>query len=100
MVWAKRVIVAAVVIYMAVLSGLFVVMHNPDRFGRVMRHVPDPAFMVIPFRSMWKLARAGPLRLGEVAPQFTLTSADKTEHVSLSSFRGHKPVVLVFGSYT
>ncbi len=100
MLWAKRIIVAVFAAYLAALAGLFVVMHNPDRFGRVMRHVPDTAFLVIPFRSMWKVARAGPLKVGDAAPQFALTSADKTGHVSLASFRGHKPVVLVFGSYT
>jgi peroxiredoxin Q/BCP len=35
------------------------------------------------------------LTIGAEAPDFTLTS-DRGEHVSLSSFRGRQPVVLVF----
>ena len=37
---------------------------------------------------------------GDVAPDFTLKSPDGKGEVSLSDFRGAKPVALVFGSYT
>ncbi len=37
---------------------------------------------------------------GDVAPDFTLKSLDGKKSVTLSSFRGKQPVVLVFGSYT
>jgi len=38
---------------------------------------------------------------GEMAPDFTLPYAnDREKTVSLSSFRGKKPVALIFGSYT
>lgn len=38
---------------------------------------------------------------GEMAPDFTLAFADDREkEVTLSSFRGNKPVALIFGSYT
>lgn len=38
---------------------------------------------------------------GEIAPDFTLPFADnQAETVTLSSFRGDKPVALIFGSYT
>jgi peroxiredoxin len=47
---------------------------------------------------MW--ARKGTLKVGDAAPDFTLATHDHTSQVTLSSFRGQKPVVLVFGSYT
>lgn len=38
---------------------------------------------------------------GDVAPPFTLKMLDDaTKQVELASFRGKKPVVLFFGSYT
>ena len=40
------------------------------------------------------------LKVGDVAPDFTLKSVDGKETVKLSSFKGKKPVLLVFGSYT
>ena len=46
-----------------------------------------------------KLDRQAP-RAGDVAPDFTLTDSRGLETVTLSQFRGIKPVVLVFGSYT
>ena len=40
-------------------------------------------------------------RRGEMAPDFELALADKPKQtVKLSSFRGKKPVALIFGSYT
>ena len=39
------------------------------------------------------------MRLANRAPDFTLP-AKQTGNVTLSSFRGKRPVVLVFGSYT
>ena len=42
--------------------------------------------------------REGP-RVGDAAPEFTLSTHDKKEKVSLAQFRG-RPVVLVFGSIT
>ena len=37
---------------------------------------------------------------GEVAPDFVLKSLDGEAETKLSDFRGKKPVVLFFGSYT
>jgi peroxiredoxin len=45
-------------------------------------------------------ARAGTLQAGDAAPDFRLPTLDHKEFVQLSSFRGSRPVVLVFGSYT
>ncbi len=38
--------------------------------------------------------------LGADAPNFKLKSFDTEQTVELASFKGKKPVVLVFGSYT
>jgi len=38
--------------------------------------------------------------VGQEAPDFTLRTLDGEGTVTLSQFRGKKPVVLVFGSYT
>ncbi len=72
----------------------------PDTFGRVMKHMPMPAFFLFPFETMWTQARAGALHPGDAAPDFVLPTYDKSAHVQLASFRGDRPVVLVFGSYT
>ena len=38
--------------------------------------------------------------IGSDAPDFKLPRLDSAEQVQLSSFRGQKPVALIFGSYT
>lgn len=40
------------------------------------------------------------LKQGDVAPDFELKSVDGKRQVQLSSFRGERPVALIFGSYT
>jgi hypothetical protein len=88
-------------IYGALTAGLFWAMcQPPNDFGRIMKHVPLPAMAVLPFRPLWMTARGGNLRVGDVAPDFALPTHDKSETVRLADFRGEKPVVLVFGSYT
>ena len=37
---------------------------------------------------------------GDMAPDFTLHDIEGKDSVTLSSFRGKKPVALVFGSFT
>ncbi len=39
-------------------------------------------------------------REGDLAPDFTLLDIPGEESVTLSDFRGKKPVALVFGSFT
>lgn len=39
-------------------------------------------------------------KVGEEAPNFKLKTRDGKKEVELATFRGEKPVVLVFGSYT
>jgi len=38
--------------------------------------------------------------VGTDAPDFVLPKLGDNESVQLSAFRGHKPVALIFGSYT
>jgi len=87
-------------VYVLLLAGLTLAMHQPPAvFGRIMSHVPDAAFYVLPFRSLWMQARAGHLGAGDPAPDFALTTLDHASRVRLSDLSG-RPVVLVFGSYT
>jgi hypothetical protein len=39
-------------------------------------------------------------KVGEAAPNFTLKTQDGKQAFSLGQFQGHKPVVLIFGSFT
>jgi len=88
-------------IYVLVLVALFALMRQPPmRFALTIAKVPGPLFSLVPFRQLWMSARAGQLRVGDPAPDFLLETLDRKEWVRLSSFRGEKPVVLVFGSYT
>jgi hypothetical protein len=93
-------------IVLAVLYALFVgliwwAMHqSPETFGRVMKHMPGVAYVLVPFEAMWTQARSGHLRAGDTAPDFSLTQLDKSANVQLSALTATQPVVLVFGSYT
>jgi len=83
--------------------GLYRVMRQPpEHFARVMANIPGPVpFLVLPFETLWMRARAGTLQVGSPAPDFALTTLDKTAQLQLSSFTAqNRPVVLVFGSYT
>ena len=76
-------------------------MHQPpETFGRVMSRMPDAAYLVLPFETMWIHARSGRLQNGDPAPDFSLLKLDKTDKVQLSALTSRQPVVLVFGSYT
>ncbi len=88
-------------VYALLVAGLYSVMRQPPQvFGAVMRHVPMAAMLILPFEPLWLHARAGNLKVGDPAPDFSLHSVDKKSTFRLSSLRGEKPVVLVFGSYT
>jgi len=94
-------VVLLLAIYAAILGGLLLAMLQPPRtFGRIMSKVPGFAFVVLPFKHLWLLARKGPLKVGDPAPDFDLEVPDKKTVVKLSSFKGQRPVVLVFGSHT
>ncbi len=92
---------ALAIVYAVLVAGLFVAMkQTPTRFGRVMANLPAISMSVLPFESLWAIARAGALALGDPAPDFRLPTRDKSSLVQLSNFRGDRPVVLIFGSYT
>ena len=90
-----------VVLYCGAFAGFAYAMRQPpETFGRLMKHTGPAPFLLFPFESMWKSARAGQLAFGEMAPDFTLPLLNHSGNVTLSSFRGVRPVVLIFGSYT
>jgi hypothetical protein len=102
--WIKRCLklgAGALALWLVLSLSLFAVMCQPPIvFNRVMAKMPPLAFFVLPFETLWLQARHGSLRIGDLAPDFNLTTADRSSEVSLSSFRGQMPVVLIFGSHT
>ena len=72
----------------------------PEVFGRVMLHMPMPAYFVLPFETLWNRARQGNLHVGEMAPALQVKRLNETTAVELGSLWTERPVVLVFGSYT
>ncbi len=95
------VVSTVVAVWIVLSASLYAAMlQTPDRFGQVMKHVPMPFMMVLPFESLWKIARGGSVNPGDPAPDFTLPALDHSGQVALASHRGVRPVVLVFGSYT
>ena len=92
---------AVLALYAVITAALFAIMlQQPDKFAGTMKYVPWPAFVVLPFKPLWNVARKGHLAIGDTAPDFSLESQDHKNTFQLSSMRGEKPVVLVFGSYT
>lgn len=100
--WLVRIVLLVVVAYMFLAVGVTAAMLQPPaRFGQIMKYVPAPlVWGVLPGPRIWMWARGGTLVEGERAPDFTLPTADRTGSVTLSSHRGQRPVVLIFGSYT
>jgi len=98
MLWWIPIVAAGYGLFLAL---MFVVMCQPPaRFGRLMRYFPMRAMPLVPFEVMWNVARKGTTVEGDVAPDFTLPSLDRQSEIRLSSHRGRRPVVLIFGSYT
>jgi hypothetical protein len=82
-------------------AGLYAAMRRPpETFGAIMSHVPGVAMAVLPFKPLWMSARGGDLRIGDRAPDFALPVLHGDGVVTLSEEYRHRPVVLVFGSYT
>jgi hypothetical protein len=97
---AAKGLAALIGLYVVFLCAMFMIMRQPpQRFGRIMRHFPMPAMLLVPFEPMWNVARGGALQVGDMAPDFTLPRTDHARDERLSSYRG-RPVVHVFGSYT
>jgi hypothetical protein len=98
---ALKIAPALLLIYPLLLVGFYISMRqSPEFFSRVMSKTSDVVFLVLPFKKMWLSARKGNLNVGDVAPDFSLETHGRKSRVQLSAFRGKKPVVLVFGSYT
>lgn len=96
-----KIALALLILYLAAIAGLLAAMRQPPAtFGGIMAKMPRPAFLVLPFQSLWMFSRAGRLRVGDAAPDFSLQTLDRSSAVRLSGFRGQKPVMLIFGSYT
>lgn len=94
---------ALAVLWLAGCAVLYrVMLRPPEKFATFMAKLPGPVpFLLFPFETLWLRARSGTLHPGDPAPDFSLTKLDKTVQVQLSSFTAqHRPVVLVFGSYT
>ena len=101
--WLRRVAVGLFVVYVVLFSAVAVaMMQPPERFGAFMKHMPAPVVWgALPAKRMWLWARRGTLAEGDLAPDFSLrTTQNRARRVTLSSYRGQRPVVLVFGSYT
>ncbi len=102
--WLKitaRVLVVVFILWVGFVGFMWRIMHRtPEQFGRVMMHLPWEVFLICPFETMWTRARAGTVQIGDRAPDFTLTTLDKSGTVHLAELNQSQPVVLVFGSYT
>jgi hypothetical protein len=96
-----RLCFVVVLVYLALVGITFAAMHrDPIGFSHFMMGMGEPLMRITPFPPLWKIARAGNAKTGEMAPDFELATTDHKERIRLSSFRGARPVVLVFGSYT
>jgi len=90
-----------VVAWLAFVGFIDWAMHKPPEvFGRVMMHMPMPAYFLFPFETMWTQARAGHVNPGDTAPDFGVKTLETKAPLQLASLWAEKPVVLVFGSYT
>ena len=99
--WLLRSGGVLVIAWLAFVAFIDWAMHQPPEvFGRVMMHMPLPAYFLFPFETMWTQARFGHVNPGETAPDFTVKTLDTKSPVQLASLWTDKPVVLVFGSYT
>ena len=98
-----RAFVVIALVWVLACGALYAVMRQPpETFARFMAKIPGPvAFLVLPFETLWTHARAGDLRVGDPAPDFSLMKFDRSASVRLSSSTAQgRPVVLIFGSYT
>jgi hypothetical protein len=98
---ALKIALALLLPYPLLLVGGYIAMcQSPEVFSGIMSKTPGVVFSIFPFKRMWLSAREGSLKVGDTAPDFSLEAYDRKSRIRLSDFRGKKPVVLVFGSYT
>ena len=99
--WVLRSAGVLLVLWLGFVGFISWAMHQPPEvFGRVMMHMPMPAYFLFPFETMWTQARFGHVNPGDVAPDLTVEILHTKDPVQLGSLWASKPVVLVFGSYT
>lgn len=81
-------------------SELHALLFPPPPSRKAGQGMPSPSMLLKGlFEGEIGSFREGP-SLGRLAPDFTLRAFDGSKSVRLSRFRGHKPVVLIFGSFT
>jgi hypothetical protein len=98
---AVKIALALFVCWLGYCAFLYAEMRRPpEQFAAMIAKLPMPLFFVTPFETLWNRARAGRASPGDMAPDFHLATLDRKSQVSLSSLRGSRPVVLIFGSYT
>ena len=98
---AVRVVAVLAISWLGFFAFMYRTMcQTPDHFAQVMAKLPEFAYFLMPFETMWTRARAGHLQVGDQAPDFALTKLDKSGQLQLASLNQHQPVVLIFGSYT
>ena len=96
-----RVLIVLVAVHATLSAAFYWAMRQPpDVFGQIVAKTPFPFMMALPFETLWNSARGGKVQVGDMAPDFTLPTLDHKSTVRLADFRGARPVVLVFGSYT
>ena len=96
-----RLAAALIALWIAFVGVVYSWMRTPpDDFAAHIAKLPGPAMMAVPFQTLWSSARAGTLNPGDSAPDFDLETVDKQSRIRLSAYRGSRPVVLIFGSYT
>src|ERR1700758_2236281 len=96
----RRVLILLAIAWLCACGAIYAAMRQPpESFARVMARIPGPiAFLAFPFETLWTHARAGNLRQGDLAPDFSLTKVDKSSSIQLSALTAKKrPVGLVFG---
>jgi len=101
--WILRILASVGGLYLLAAAGFFWTMHQPPvQFAGIVARLPKAAMYAFGplFPPLWAVARAGDLNVGDPAPDFDLETHDHSGRVRLSSFRGQRPVALVFGSYT
>ena len=100
LVWSLAILIPAWIVGCGTIYAMM--RKPPETFARFMAKVPGPvAFLAFPFETMWTHARAGELKIGDPAPDFTLMKLDKSAAVQLSALTAQgRPTALIFGSYT
>ncbi len=98
---ARNIFLVLLAVWLGFLGLMYYEMCRPPaQFAAFMARLPMILMMAGPFETMWNSARGGTLQPGDIAPDFRLKTRDGSGEVSLASFRGSRPVVLIFGSYT